>query len=56
MTTIRYILTFGNFISRRLWATCKFGTLEQLALVWSDYTHARIDAPTYHQRASELLG
>jgi hypothetical protein len=56
MLTIRYIHAFGNLMSRRLWATCKFGSLEQLAVVWSAYCKGEISAADYHQRAAELLG
>lgn len=55
MTTIRYIHAVGNLASRRLWATCKFGTRETLAQVWANYTAGRISASDYHHFAAGCL-
>jgi hypothetical protein len=55
MTTIRYIRAIGTVISRRLWATCKFGSLETLKSIWADYTSGKIDSAEYHQLAADLL-
>jgi hypothetical protein len=55
MTTIRYIRAIGTLISRRLWATCKFGSLETLKGIWADYTSGNIDSARYHQLTADLL-
>jgi hypothetical protein len=55
MATIRYIRAIGTVISRRLWATCKFGSLETLKSIWADYTSGKIDSAEYHQLAADLL-
>jgi hypothetical protein len=55
MTTIRYIRAIGTLIGRRLWATCKFGSLETLKGIWADYTSGNIDSAEYHQLAADLL-
>jgi hypothetical protein len=55
MTTFNYIEAVGEQIRRRLWITCKFGTLDSLRYTWSQYLEGVIDAAEYHQAAADAL-